>query len=132
MRSEFGLSLGWEAHRGWGCFHPWLAFWEDPFALFYGPFIYFFVVRLTNGSLTSIDEIPAGLSRDSFRDAVHFERRHELYGEFHRRFDMIRYGTWLETMEEANRSRLDYQKWFPLSAAEIAANAEINQNNPGW
>lgn len=73
-----------------------------------------------------------GMSQHEFREAVRLERRHELYGEFQRRWDLIRWGTWLETMEAANRPRQAYQRRFPISAEEIAANAMINENNPGW
>jgi hypothetical protein len=77
-------------------------------------------------------EALSGLDKSSFRDAVRLERRHELYGEFQRRWDLMRWGTWLETMNAANRSRLEYQKLYPISAEEIASNTMINENNPGW
>lgn len=79
-----------------------------------------------------LEELDASLSQDDFRQAVRDERRYELYGEFQRRWDLIRWGIWIETMEAANRSRLEYQKLFPIASSEIAANALINENNPGW
>lgn len=79
-----------------------------------------------------LQALTVGLSQDDFREAVRLERRHELYGEFQRRWDLVRWGIWMETMENANRGRLDYQKLFPISAEEIASNALINENNPGW
>ena len=79
-----------------------------------------------------LENLTDGLSIDDFRTAVRLERRHELYGEFQRRWDLVRWGIWMETMEAANRPRQDYQKLFPISAEEIAANAMINENNPGW
>ncbi len=79
-----------------------------------------------------LEDLSEGLSTADFRTAVRLERRHELYAEFQRRWDLIRWGTWLETMEMANRPRLPYQRLFPISSEEIAANAMINQNNPGW
>jgi len=30
---------------------PWMVFWEDPFALLYGPLIYFFVLRITSKTI---------------------------------------------------------------------------------
>ncbi|MEO0897484.1 MAG: RagB/SusD family nutrient uptake outer membrane protein [Bacteroidota bacterium] len=77
-------------------------------------------------------ELSPGLDQMAFREAVRLERRHELYGEFQRRWDLRRWGIWLETMNAANRPRLPYQELFPISASEIAANALINENNPGW
>lgn len=79
-----------------------------------------------------LPDLEAGLGTDQFREAVRLERRHELYGEFQRRWDLRRWGIWFETMNAANRSRLDYQRLFPISSEEIAANAMINTNNPGW
>jgi len=72
------------------------------------------------------------MSKADFRAAVRMERRHELYAEFQRRWDLIRWGIWLETMEAANRTRQEYQKLFPISSEEIASNRLINSNNPGW
>ena len=77
-------------------------------------------------------DLEMGLSQEDFRQAVRAERRHELYGEFQRRWDLRRWGIWMETMEAANRPRLEYQKLFPIASEEIAANALINENNPGW
>ena len=79
-----------------------------------------------------LEELEGGMDQEAFRVAVRLERRHELYGEFQRRWDLIRWGIWLETMNAANRPRLEYQKLFPISSSEIAANAMINENNPGW
>lgn len=83
-------------------------------------------------SRAGLSDLPMGLSQEDFREAVRLERRHELYGEFQRRWDLIRWGIWIETMEAANRPRQEYQKLFPISSEEIAANALINTNNPGW
>ena len=76
--------------------------------------------------------IEMGLGSDQFREAVRIERRHELYAEFQRRWDLRRWGTWVETMNAANRPRLEYQRLFPIAPEEIAANAMIDANNPGW
>jgi len=79
-----------------------------------------------------LEDVPASLDQATFRTRVRTERRHELYAEFQRRWDLIRWGTWLETMAAANRPRLPYQLLFPIASEEIAANALINENNPGW
>jgi len=79
-----------------------------------------------------LDDLPEDLNQETFRERVRTERRHELYAEFQRRWDLIRWGIWLETMAEANRPRLPYQLLYPIAPEEIAANALINENNPGW
>jgi hypothetical protein len=73
-----------------------------------------------------------GLSKDDFRVKVRNERRFELYGEFQRRFDLVRYGTWMDVMAAAGRPRLQYQLLYPLSQEEIAGNKLIPTNNPGY
>ena len=80
----------------------------------------------------NLPNLEEGLTKGDFRVALKLERRHELYGEFQRRCDLIRWGEWLETMNAANRERQEYQKWFPIASEEIASNALINENNPGW
>lgn len=79
-----------------------------------------------------IGDLVSGLSKDAFRDSVRVERRHELYGEFQRRFDLVRWGTWLDVMNAAGRPRLTYQLLYPLSQEEIAGNKLITINNPGY
>lgn len=83
-------------------------------------------------SRAGLGDLAEGLDQESFRQHLRDERRHELYAEFQRRWDLIRWGIWLETMAAANRPRLEYQKLYPISTEEIAANALINTNNPGW
>jgi hypothetical protein len=85
-------------------------------------------VRLRAG----LDVLPAGLSQGEMRDSIRLERRHELYGEFQRRFDLVRWGTWLDVMKAAGRPRLQYQLLYPLSQEEIAGNKLIPINNPGY
>jgi starch-binding outer membrane protein, SusD/RagB family len=79
--------------------------------------------------------------KDGFRDAVRLERRHELYGEFQRRFDLIRYGTYLEEMNRrvttqfgqnrVCRPRQPFQVLQPIPTRELAANPLMIQN-PGY
>ena len=77
------------------------------------------------------------LSQAEFRDAVRLERRHELYGEFQRRFDLIRYGTYLENMNRSVttefgtnvcRPRQAFQLLQPIPTSELAGNPLMVQN----
>ncbi len=89
-----------------------------------------------------LPNMTAGLSQAQFRDSVWVERAHELYAEFHGRFDLIREGRWL-TVENAPskiadysgtascRPRQAYQKLQPYPAKELASNPLLKQN-PGW
>lgn len=74
----------------------------------------------------------SGLTKEAFRQKVRDERRFELYGEFQRRWDLIRWGTWLQTMNAAGRPRVAYQKLYPIAQEEIAGNKLIPVNNPGY
>lgn len=72
------------------------------------------------------------LSKEDFRQRIRDERRKELYGEFQRRWDLIRWGIWIPTMKAAGRDRLEFQKLYPIAQEEIAGNKEITVNNPGY
>lgn len=55
-----------------------------------------------------------GLSQQEFREAIYDERKWELAGEAHRRYDLIRWGILLEVVQD-----LEYRFWTP--AANIRA-----------
>lgn len=91
-----------------------------------------------------LPDMAAGLGQTAFVDSVRLERRHELYAEFQRRFDMIREGVYLSATEGMNkpvetahngtqvcRPRAQYQLLQPIPSGELAANPLIQQN-PGW
>lgn len=95
----------------------------------------------TNTALQAINEvrtragigsITSGVSQTSFRDSVRLERRKELYFEFHRRWDLIRWGLFTKTMNDAKRPRQPYQNLYPLPVEELSANGCIKTNNPGY
>ena len=83
----------------------------------------------------------AGLSQAQFRDSVRMERRHELYAEFQRPFDLRRYGTYMAEMNKpvtgplysnvVCRPRQEYQVLQPIPTGELAANPLMTQN-PGY
>jgi len=76
------------------------------------------------------------LGQAAFRDAIRAERRHELYFEGHRRWDLLRWGN-LKEVVEAEMSDvgitvdLPRDLLMPLSANTIAVNANLDQN-PGY
>ena len=92
-----------------------------------------------------LPDIAGGLSQAAFVDSVRTERRHELYAEFQRRFDMVREGIYLSTTAGMNkpvvtsedqgtvvcRPRAAYQLLQPIPSGELAANPLLQQN-PGW
>lgn len=75
-----------------------------------------------------------------FRSAVIEERAMELALEGDRRWDLIRWGIYLQVMnaiggvDEVNvmKGRQSRHLLFPLPKSEMDANKSITENNPGW
>lgn len=94
--------------------------------------------------------IPSLATQSKFREAIKDERAMELCFEYTRRFDLIRWGEFVERMneqaEEAQVGNLWNQasqvvqffrvtsayRYFPIPDAERAVNKLITTNNPGW
>lgn len=91
------------------------------------------------------------LSTEQFRQMVKDERARELCFEYTRRFDLIRWGEYVDNMNELydyaraggewNQGPTnvytyfnisDTYNYFPIPDAEIAVNKAITTNNPGW
>ena len=78
--------------------------------------------------------------KGDFRATVLEERAKELALEGDRRFDLIRWGVYAQTMngiggnDEVNvyKERQDRNRLFPLPSSEILSNSAIDKNNPGW
>lgn len=93
----------------------------------------------------------ANLDHNQFLKAVKDERAMELCFEYTRRFDLIRWGEYVEKMNElADEARAggawtqgpinvfnyfnisEAYNYLPIPAQEIALNSLITKNNPGW
>ena len=100
-----------------------------------------------------ITEYPETLSKEEFRQAVKDERAMELCFEYTRRFDLIRWGEFVDNMQAlvsqaqsgnaanwpqgqtnvyAYFNITDTYNYFPIPDAEMSVNKAITQNNPGW
>ncbi|WP_346692579.1 RagB/SusD family nutrient uptake outer membrane protein [Coprobacter fastidiosus] len=79
-----------------------------------------------------IENIYPGIDQYDLRDSIRLERRRELYLEFNRRWDLVRWGEFSTTMTNAKRPRYTWQDLYPIPVEEISANGLINSNNPGW
>lgn len=97
-------------------------------------------------------EITEGkLNKETFRQMIKDERGRELCFEYTRRFDLIRWGEYVENMNDLyNAARAggewnqgptnvytyfrisDTYNYFPIPDAELAVNKAITTNNPGW
>lgn len=67
----------------------------------------------------------SGLDQSSFREAVYLERRLELFAEGGRRFDLIRWGRYVSTMETFRDAQITVQD-FPNPATETTTLIEKN------
>lgn len=94
--------------------------------------------------------IPSLTTQTKFREAIKDERAMELCFEYTRRFDLIRWGEFVEKMNEQvaaaqvgnlwNQASQVVQffrvtsayRYFPIPDAERAVNKLITINNPGW
>jgi hypothetical protein len=88
-----------------------------------------------DNTLPGYPVVPAGLLPDitvtdqtQLRDIIRRERRSELALEFHRFFDLIRYGSAYATAAlSGNAPNFNYtnNKWFPIPQSERDANPNL-------
>lgn len=90
-------------------------------------------------------------TKEEFRNAVKNERAMELCFEYTRRFDLIRWGEYVKSMQDLVIPAQSGTNWtqgpsnvytyfnisdtyyyFPIPDAEISTNGAIMQNNPNW
>ena len=80
----------------------------------------------------------SGLTQQQFRSLVLEERGKEFFQENNRRSDLIRWGVFLQvmnqvgTLENVIKTRSNKNLLFPIPQSELNANKLIGGNNPGW
>lgn len=83
-----------------------------------------------------VDDLPQGLSKDQFIEAVLQERSWEFFAEGDRWYDLTRTGKFLTIIPAAvndvypARAPQAKHKYFPIPQDEINANVSIQQNDP--
>ncbi|MBP5172452.1 MAG: RagB/SusD family nutrient uptake outer membrane protein [Bacteroidales bacterium] len=84
-------------------------------------------------------KMPVTVGKDAMRSAILEERAKELACEGDRRWDIIRWGIYIDAMNAVcqddsgvNKKREAKHLLFPLPQEEINSNTAINENNPGW
>ena len=89
---------------------------------------------LYDSNLPGYGTIPDGLlpditgsSQSSLRDAIRHERRVELGFEFHRYFDIIRYGENYANDALSDKENFSYSKYmhFPIPQSELNTNFKL-------
>lgn len=83
--------------------------------------------------------LEGAIGRDALRSAILEERAKELACESDRRWDLIRWGIYIDAMNAicrddsgVNKQRSEKHLLFPIPQEEINSNTQINTNNPGW
>ncbi len=83
------------------------------------------------------DQPYSGLDYESIKNAIQDERRWELAGEGHRRYDLIRWGILLETVKNAEYRVYDpgsniqpYHVKLPIPEEEIVLNPALLESDP--
>lgn len=85
-------------------------------------------------------EAPAAMNKEQFRSFVLEERGRELLFENNRRFDLVRWGIYLQVMNKMSVDQFDIVKarnnrnlLLPIPLTEINSNKGLGgKNNPGW
>lgn len=98
------------------------------------------VRQRSNASDYSLSGITGISDMVDFRSTVLRERSIELFCEGDRRWDLVRWGIFVQTMSAiggqdeigVNKMRYERHKLFPLPKSEMDANMSITENNPGW
>ncbi|MBV6644508.1 MAG: RagB/SusD family nutrient uptake outer membrane protein [Cyclobacteriaceae bacterium] len=80
----------------------------------------------------NLADVPNNLDQAAFRDVVYSERRHELFFEGHRWYDLVRWGLLKSRVETAKPGvTVDESRYnlFPVPQSERDANPNLTQNN---
>lgn len=86
------------------------------------------------------DQPLIGLSQGELRQMIYDERKWELAGEGHRRYDLVRWGILVETIQNTNRNSLfdtdaktnvsSIHERFPIPAEELILNPALLASDP--
>lgn len=94
----------------------------------------------SNADRASMGGSKALSTKELRRSAIIEERAKEFACEADRRWDLLRWGIYIDAMNAlggsddsgVNKNRTERNLLFPLPQQEINTNAAINGNNPGW
>ena len=98
-----------------------------------------------------ISKLSQNMNTEDFRQAIKDERAMELCFEMTRRFDLIRWGEYVQNMNALVQRAQSGENWnlgpnnvhtyfniseaynyFPIPTLELSVNKLIKDNNPGW
>lgn len=83
------------------------------------------------------DQPLSGISQSEFRESIYDERKWELAGEGHRRFDLIRWGILLDVVKNTRHCAYDpagniqpHHVLFPIPEEELQLNPNLLESDP--
>lgn len=93
-----------------------------------GALRYLNMTRNRAGLANFEDEEPEGLMNE-----IRIERGRELFGEFQRKFDLVRWGIFYETVSESNYTTmtdrlLPCHRYYPIPDSEVSKNKNLNND----
>ncbi|MDV7139068.1 RagB/SusD family nutrient uptake outer membrane protein [Maribacter sp. TH_r10] len=100
---------------------------------------YGYIKEIRERAFATIEEAEAikGLSQQEFREAIYDERKWELAGEAHRRYDLIRWGILLDVVQnleyrfwEPNVNIKPYHVLLPIPLQELEQNPALLDSDP--
>lgn len=104
-----------------------------------GPTIQSYNTLNTIRSRVKAQTAPANLTRDEFRSFIIAERAREFVFEGVRRYDLMRWGIYLQVMNKLSIGQNNITKvrnsrnlLLPIPQSELNSNTLISVNNPGW
>lgn len=95
---------------------------------------YLNVTRLRAG-LDSLSYASVGSEPEALMEEIRMERAKELVGEFHRKFDLVRWGIWYERTVAYNEGKYikdyirPYHRYWPIPADQVAYSRYALDNN---
>jgi hypothetical protein len=82
-----------------------------------------------------LSDLPTGLTKDQFREAVYLDRRLEVVFEYQRWFDLIRQkdgsgkSTFVANLQKVGKTNAaDKHRLYPIPQSEIDNNPKLEQN----
>lgn len=92
-------------------------------------------ITRTRAGLGKIDMDYVGGSADAFMEEIRLERARELFGEYQRKFDLVRWGIWYERTKAYNDGMYlpgfirPYHEYLPIPAEQVTYSGGALDNN---
>ena len=92
-------------------------------------------ITRTRAEISKLTAASVGGSEEALMEEIRLERARELFGEFHRKFDLVRWGIWYERTVQYNDGMYlpdfirPYHRYLPIPAEQITYSGGALDNN---